>query len=354
MPLGIRSSGGVAAHRRRDHCRVSIPTSQVRIGHPAGAVRTPPVAALVRAGVENGVTLEYCAVHTISGPIIDRSICDWSSAMEQQRFEDLTRGLAQARSRREVVKAVFGTLLAGGVIGAQRGGVLAQTPCTDDTACADTDICCGGFCRELECCIEDADPNARCPEGTSCFEGVCDPIDEPVACESDDTCSEGEICCAGACRAIECCIDDADPNARCPEGTSCFEGVCDPIDEPGACSSDDECGEGEICCAGGCHAIECCIDDDDPNARCPEGTSCFEGVCDPIETGEGDGTDGGSNPPVVSLPATGSGSAARDGSSMLGAILAGGAALAAGLGLRARRAQPAEAEPEHQSEPDNR
>src|SRR5690606_19560092 len=139
--------------------------------------------------------------------------------------------------------------------------------------------------------------------------------------------------------------------ARCPEGTSCFEGTCDEIDEteePLACASDEECPEGEICCAGFCRQIECCIDEEDPNARCPEGTSCFEGMCDPIEDGgqEGDGTNGEAKPPVVALPTTGSGSATGGSSGMLSAILAGGAAVAAGLGLRARRAQPAEAEVE--------
>jgi hypothetical protein len=265
--------------------------------------------------------------------------------MESQRFEELTRGLAAARSRRDVVKTFFGALLAGGAVAAQRGPALAQDPCTTDDDC-ETGICCAGFCRDIECCIDDADPNARCPEGTSCFEGLCDPIEEPGACATDEECAEGEICCAGFCRAIECCIDEDDPNARCPEGTSCFEGICDPIDGPPPCSTDDECGAGEICCVGGCLAIECCPDDADPNARCPEGTTCFEGVCDPIDDGGHDGDGTGSKPkPVVTLPSTGSG-AASGSSPMLSAILAGGAAVAAGLGLRARRARPARAEVE--------
>lgn len=260
--------------------------------------------------------------------------------MDSQRFEELARRVATARSRRDVVKALIGGLIAGGgAVTAHRGGALAQTPCENDDACAEGEICCAGACRVLECCIDDPDPNARCPEGTSCFEGQCDPITEPGACASDDECPDGEICCAGFCRAIECCIDDPDPNARCPEGTSCFEGVCDPIVEPGACSGDDECPEGEICCAGACRAIECCIDDEDPNARCPEGTSCFEGVCDPIE----DGTDGGvTETPVVQLPDTGTGTGTGGKPPMLGALLSGGAAVAAALGARSLRKRPAD------------
>lgn len=261
--------------------------------------------------------------------------------MEDHRFEELTRGMATARSRRDVVKALVGALFAGGAVASREAGALAQTPCADDSACAEGEICCAGFCHAIECCTDDPDPNARCPEGTSCFEGYCDPIGaETGSCSSDADCPEGEICCAAFCRPIACCIDDRDPNTRCPVGTACFEGVCDPIEGPPTCTSDDECGEGEICCAGGCLAIECCIDDADPNARCPEGTSCFESVCDPI-------THGGQTPtPVVQLPGTGVGPASGGGSSMVSAILAGGATAAAALGLRARRARPAEAEGE--------
>lgn len=289
--------------------------------------------------------------------------------MEQQRFEELARGVAMARSRRDVVKAFIGTILAGGAVAAQRAGALAQDcttdadctggqtcvsgvctadgppPCNSDADCTGTgEICCAVGCLAIQCCIEDADPNARCPAGTACFEGVCDPVTEPTACETDDVCADGEICCAGACRAIECCIDDVDPNARCPEGTSCFEGVCDPITEPGACATDADCPDGEICCAGYCRAIECCIDEADPNARCPAGTSCFEGYCDPIDNGgrKDDGT--GGQKPVVQLPSTGAGPAAGGSAGMLSAMLAGGAAIAAGLGIRARRVRPAESE----------
>jgi hypothetical protein len=262
--------------------------------------------------------------------------------MESQRFEELTRAMATARSRRDVIKAFVGTLFAGGAVAAQRAGALAQTACADDSACAEGEICCAGFCNAIDCCTDDADPNARCPEGTSCFEGYCDPIGaETGACSGDADCTgDGEICCAGFCRPIECCIDDPDPNARCPEGTACFEGYCDPIEN--LCNDDSACGEGEICCAGACRAIECCIDDADPNARCPEGTACFEGVCDPITSG------GQTPPPVAQLPSTGTSPAPRGSSHIMSAILAGGAAVAAGLGLRARRGQVQEEDNENQ------
>jgi hypothetical protein len=205
--------------------------------------------------------------------------------MDGRRFDELTRALAGVRTRRSVLQTLGGGIVAGaGAFAWRRGGLVAQD-----------------------------------------------------ACESDDDCADDEICCAEACQAIECCIDDEDPNARCPEGTSCFEGICEATDE--GCESDDDCGDDEICCVGTCRAIECCIDEEDPNARCPEGTSCFEGVCDPIDDG-GDGGTGGDG--STDLPNTGSGSAVPGDASPVGALLVAGAAASAAIAAR-NLLRPAEA-----------
>lgn len=99
--------------------------------------------------------------------------------MDGQRFDELTRGLATARSRRGVLKALTGSIVAGvGAVMAPRGVAIAQGSCASDADCAEDEICCAGTCRAIECCIDEADPNARCPEGTSCFEGICEPVDD--------------------------------------------------------------------------------------------------------------------------------------------------------------------------------
>ncbi|MDP9368768.1 MAG: twin-arginine translocation signal domain-containing protein, partial [Chloroflexota bacterium] len=124
--------------------------------------------------------------------------------MDGQRFDELARGLAGARSRRDVLKALTGAIVAGaGTVMVQRGATFAQESCTTDDDCDAEEICCAGACRAIECCIDEDDPNARCPEGTRCFEGVCDPVDG--ACTTDAECADDGICCAGTCRAIECC-----------------------------------------------------------------------------------------------------------------------------------------------------
>jgi hypothetical protein len=152
--------------------------------------------------------------------------------VDAERIDSLARSLAGPRTRRSAIKTIAGTLLGFGVVATTARTAFAQAgegeACTEDADCAGDAICCAEACRSIECCIDEPDPNARCPEGTSCFEGVCDPLGTN-GCSTDAGCPEGQICCEGACHEIECCIADADPNARCPEGTTCFEGVCDPV-----------------------------------------------------------------------------------------------------------------------------
>ncbi len=105
-----------------------------------------------------------------------------------------------------------------------------------------------------------------------------------------------------------------------------------------SCATDADCADDEICCAEVCRAIECCIDEDDPNACCPEGTSCFEGICEAVG-----GTDDDDDDDAPTLPSTGAGpgSAAKDAST--GAMLAAGAAAA--LAARKLLQRSGEAEP---------
>lgn len=204
--------------------------------------------------------------------------------MDQRKFDDLTRTMALGKSRRTVIKGLFGGVVGGiAIAGRPAYGALAgvEAGCAIDTDCLEDEICCAGMCRAIECCIDNPDPNSTCPEGTSCFEGYCDPI--VLGCGNDDECAGDEICCEGVCAAIECCTGDADPNARCPEGTSCFEGYCDTL-----------------CDIVGCDDGACC---------CPDGTCSY----DCCET------------PIVVLPATGSGTQS-DGGAWVAAAAVGGAA----------------------------
>ncbi len=135
--------------------------------------------------------------------------------MDQRKFDDLTRTMALGKSRRSVIKGLFGGVVGTiAIAGRPAYGALAQTSCMIDDDCPDSELCCDSFCRDIECCIDNPDPNSTCPEGTSCFEGYCDPI--ILGCGNDDECAGDEICCEGVCAAIACCIGDQYPNDTLP------------------------------------------------------------------------------------------------------------------------------------------
>ena len=219
--------------------------------------------------------------------------------MDTRKFDDLTRSLAAGKSRRTVIKGLFGGVVGGiAIAGRPAYGALAQLGCGSDDQCEADEICCEGVCAAIECCIGDDDPNARCAEGYTCFEGVCDPI--ILGCGSDAECADDEICCEGVCAAIQCCIGDENPNARCPEGTSCFEGYCDVLCDVVGCD------DGDCCCDDGTCSSECC------------------------------------DIPIHVLPATGSGAESEGGAWVAAAAIGGAAAYLAARKVRTPETESAE------------
>jgi hypothetical protein len=284
-------------------------------------------------------------------------------------------------------------------------------PClANDEACAGSWECCSGFCdggsetcqdiaeptcagftedcTELECCDDlvcvsgglgticispDNCPgeNERCAKGMccpglECIEGfclvVCSEVIGAACTDDDDCCSEAGLTCAENVCTVTVCreADEAcGVGAPCCDGLECNESLCaPPVVEP-ECETDADCvvaAAGDIdpviCCGGVCRQIECCIDDilggGDPNARCDEGETCFEGVCAPVCQGDVDCADdacccddgscsGDCCPdPVVELPSTGVADGAGGMGGLMGAgLAAGAAALLAGTKLRA-------------------
>src|SRR5437588_1033350 len=65
--------------------------------------------------------------------------------MEPSRFDELTKALATATSRRQALKAIAATV--GGTLGLSRIGTVFAKPCTPNGKhCNSKTICCSGFC----------------------------------------------------------------------------------------------------------------------------------------------------------------------------------------------------------------
>jgi hypothetical protein len=115
------------------------------------------------------------------------------------------------------------------------------------------------FCRTT---MPDGSTNdSGCGKGTACC----------PACDAENLCDPDERCCAGRCRAGNCCR-----NADCedPARPICRNNVCRP------CTSHSQCGAGLRCCGGAC--VNTNTDEDNCGVcglACADGEECEDGDC---------------------------------------------------------------------------
>jgi hypothetical protein len=110
-----------------------------------------------------------------------------------------------------------------------------------------------------------------------CSDGRCS------ACDLDDECGEGELCCDGACSEVECC--DAE---ECAGGEGCVDGECR------TCGADEHCRTDEVCCLDLCRAPDSFADDVDNCGGCELSCEvahgvpgCLDGTCTVTDCDEG-------------------------------------------------------------------
>jgi hypothetical protein len=197
--------------------------------------------------------------------------------MDGERFDHLTRRLAESLPRRRLLRSAAGTLI--GVVLAGRARVVKAETCEECQA------------RGLACCSHLGTPFCRaanqtccgpiiCAEGFACVGGFC------VACPPEKKC--GSRCCndGQTCENEECVV-------ACPSGTTrCGETNC--------------CGDGQSCDNGQCVdacpvgiaaqrdggrrsrrrevTAEAC--EPEPPPPCPSGTVKCRGACVPACTGK--------------------------------------------------------------------
>lgn len=240
--------------------------------------------------------------------------------MDEHRFDQLARALAQPRTRRWTLGALATAV--GGALGLpRRAGLAGEYGCVINTVCcgyscqgpdADRDL--PGTCYNPEYfdCV-DAENGFVCPKG----ETICLVFDRLLCRTSDQCCLTNKYCDAECCTEDERCVYAGNGRYECSNlETGCFRseiacgtGCCpsDQICEDGACKDkpDDTCGAGrgaaaraaccdrpdqiscgdqccsrsaEVCCGGGNHQT-CCPKD---KTCCPgaNGVAC----CNPQES----------------------------------------------------------------------
>lgn len=183
--------------------------------------------------------------------------------MDEQRFDEVTRQLANGVSRRRVLGGLFAGI----------AGVAGIRTASAANACSE-------FCRQFppgplrgRCRSDCAHETGLFFECEGDFARVCLLGDRTAAC-----CESGQRCAAGGCATPPPpgCTSAAD----CDDGNPCTESVCGTDGEcshpPAAAGS--LCGDGTICVGDVYHPADAC----DGNGTCIDGDSRAES-CAPID-----------------------------------------------------------------------
>lgn len=152
--------------------------------------------------------------------------------------------------------------------------------CSSDLECPEFDRCIQGKCAECG-------SNKDCNEGLKCnSHGVCVPEKNMVVrCESVRDCGQGEICRNGICHAF-CTGNTGDCNddGSCVSMNNMLTGICVSKDAGKvgySCSGDTcefECDEGKVFLNGTCYKARCTKD-----SQCDDDKYCADGRCKPKE-----------------------------------------------------------------------
>ena len=241
--------------------------------------------------------------------------------MEERRFDDLTRALGQATTRRQLLKGLLGTAVGGmlAAVGVRSPDSVSAASCSKKTCKQQAQqqvidyesTNCNSLCHDpkllLGCIgcqitanrlyhqwLQDCERGDGCLSVANqvCCDGSCvDVTSDPANCGScHHACQPGEVCRYGECQCGEhgtiCngqCVDTQTDAKNCGScghvcGTceTCVGGQCVAVD----------CGAGKVCCQDQC--ISLCpggIQPDPSTCQCPDcdgksnGSSCSGGTC---------------------------------------------------------------------------
>lgn len=170
--------------------------------------------------------------------------------MENQRFDDLVRGLSASKSRRGLLARVLAAAGAAAFTGVSLRGsdVSAQTTPCGDLGCRCTTGATSNCVPGLVCCPNNGDlPGGAgtCTAPSECFGGFCsaDGVGCPASCRfganclacCSGFCSSGGMCTAGPCRSAGCKCITGTLNP-CDEGLACCPAVEGMPGGPGICA----------------------------------------------------------------------------------------------------------------------
>jgi hypothetical protein len=198
--------------------------------------------------------------------------------MTDERFDQITRTLGKATSRRTIFKGLVAAAV-GGVL-AKAGGGDAEARARIKMACARLGQPCSTVAHtggSLVCC-----PHLACDTDHTC----CTPTN--VSCLDDGDCCTGDVCRPNPTGLGARCLPPGDVGAECLEDEDCMAGLtCDPYSgicsggNGSECTIDDDCATGFFCDP---YTLTCVPGGTEPNGTpCASSAACASGSCCPPE-----------------------------------------------------------------------
>jgi len=219
--------------------------------------------------------------------------------MDVRNFDDLTKVIAAAPSRRQALR-LFGASVLGALVGSLRPpeAVAQNGPggsiCVNQGQSCTAQKCCQGLS-----CLQDATSSSAkfcCPTGTEACGGICRTPCAPKTKRNKKTCAcEGEQCPTGTTLVNGVCAHLCSAATDCPSTCVCegrgadpFTGICGTNRPTGQlCSSDLDCPAGTVCSGSIFTPNRVCAPVCANDSTCPPGQACVQSFasaphCSPI------------------------------------------------------------------------
>jgi len=169
--------------------------------------------------------------------------------------------------------------------------------CVNDNDCADMQVCIAGMCTGGNGEGEGCGVNDPCLDGLSCVDNKCiDPCLSDAECGAKEICNDDGKCIAVPCKMDSDCADGewcdeptntcnegCSQNSDCPNGQTCDTVKHECVDPTPECTTNDQCGEKQICDDMMCVDVECTT-----NEHCADNEICnlVDHTCKQIDQGD--------------------------------------------------------------------
>jgi hypothetical protein len=151
--------------------------------------------------------------------------------MDGNRFDNLSRALSHAASRRSAIRAAVAAVVGGASLAAVGNASAVAIVCrAPGQACSRNDQCCSAYCEQRRTAPARTRNKCQCPAGNTICGNDCADLqtDERHCGACGNACGAGETCCNGACRDLDTDMNHCGSCGKRCSGAFhiCEDGIC--------------------------------------------------------------------------------------------------------------------------------